>query len=200
MPYPDTDLPRGELTGNPIRQSVIDTVQNTRKSVARTELDLPLDRTVVAVWAGSLGARSINSAVSRLAVSWADRSDICLYHVVGRRDWDQYSSTPLNAGVDSTASKSIAPQSAGSGEIGLHYQVVEYEDRMPLLLVAADIAVCRGGASTAAELAVAGLPSVLIPLPNAPRDHQRANGRELVEAGGAVQLDDDQLSTHQHEQ
>ncbi len=195
LPYPDTDLPRGELTGNPIRQSVVDAVRNTEKSVARTELGLPQDRTIVAVWAGSLGARSINRAVSRLAISWADRSDICLYHVVGRRDWDQYGPETSDLASQSAVSPA-ASQLPGSGENGLCYQMVEYEDRMPLLLAAADIAVCRGGASTAAELAVAGLPSVLIPLPNAPRDHQRANGRELVEAGGAIQLDDCQLASH----
>lgn len=201
LPYPDTDLPRGELTGNPIRASVVDAVEHTQKSVARKELGIPNDRTVVAVWAGSLGARSINGAVSRLAISWADRSDICLYHVVGRRDWNQYS--PGGSGLakqgvapQSPAPQSPAPQSPGPDENGLCYQVVEYEDRMPLLLAAADLAICRGGASTAAELAVAGLPAVLIPLPSAPRDHQRANGRELVEAGGAVRLDDEQLNSH----
>ncbi len=193
LPYPDTDLPHGELTGNPIRQSVVDTVQNTTKPAARTELGLPLDRTVVAVWAGSLGARSINRAVSRLAISWADRTDICLYHVVGRRDWDKYRLASSNDALQSSA-----PTSPGQDGNGLCYEVVEYEDQMPLLLAAADLAVCRGGASTAAELAVAGLPSILVPLPNAPRDHQRANGRELVEAGGAIQLNDDQLNSQQH--
>jgi UDP-N-acetylglucosamine:LPS N-acetylglucosamine transferase len=65
---------------------------------------------------------------------------------------------------------------------------------MPDLLVAADLAVCRAGASTVTELAVAGLPSVLVPLPHAPRDHQRANTAEVAEAGGAIVLDDAEIT------
>jgi UDP-N-acetylglucosamine--N-acetylmuramyl-(pentapeptide) pyrophosphoryl-undecaprenol N-acetylglucosamine transferase len=61
---------------------------------------------------------------------------------------------------------------------------------MPLVLAAADVAVTRAGASTVAELSAAGLPAVLVPLPGAPRDHQTANARELVDAGGAILLVD----------
>ncbi len=178
LPYPDTDLPKGELTGNPIRPSVVEAVLQTSAPVARRELGLPLDRVLVAAWAGSLGARSINAAISDLAMAWSGRADISLYHVVGRRDWEQYRSSASPSDIEGK----------------LDYRVVEYEDRMPLLLAAADVVVCRGGASTAAELAVAGLPSILVPLPGAPRDHQRANGAELVAAGGAFQLDDDALA------
>ncbi|HYX44770.1 MAG TPA: glycosyltransferase, partial [Acidimicrobiales bacterium] len=53
-----------------------------------------------------------------------------------------------------------------------------------------DLAVCRAGATTVAELAVVGLPSVLVPLPGAPGDHQTANARHLVDAGAAVLVPD----------
>ncbi|MEL7210109.1 MAG: glycosyltransferase, partial [Actinomycetota bacterium] len=75
----------------------------------------------------------------------------------------------------------------------LVYQLVEYEDRMPELLTAADVALCRAGASTVAELAIAGLPSILVPLPIAPRDAQRANAGELVGSGAAVLIADADL-------
>lgn len=176
LPYPDTDLPKGVLTGNPIRAEVIEAVEGTSKAKAREILDLPSDRFVVAVWAGSLGARRINEQVRALAELWSDRSDVAIHHVVGRRDWDQFS--------DVTA----------FGDTALHYQVVEYEVRMPILLAAADLAICRSGASTTAELAVAGLPSLAIPLPHAPRDHQRANIAELEKAGAAVVLEDASLT------
>jgi UDP-N-acetylglucosamine:LPS N-acetylglucosamine transferase len=119
----------------------------------------------------------VNRAVRGLAERWADRRDVAIRHVVGRRDWDSFA-TP--------------PETVAAGP--LVYQLVEYENQMPDLLVAADVAVCRAGASTVAELAIAGLPSVLVPLPIAPRDHQRANTRELVEAGGAVVVDDGELT------
>jgi UDP-N-acetylglucosamine--N-acetylmuramyl-(pentapeptide) pyrophosphoryl-undecaprenol N-acetylglucosamine transferase len=61
---------------------------------------------------------------------------------------------------------------------------------MPDLYAATTIAVCRAGATTVAELAAAGVPSVLIPLPGAPGDHQTRNARALVDAGAAVLVPD----------
>ncbi len=177
LPYPDVDLPNGVLTGNPIRPSVVDAVRRMAPGPAKATLGLPSDRTAVAVWSGSLGARSVNRAVRALAEQWSDRDDVALYHVTGRRDYSEFKDHPPT--VD-----------AG----GLIYITVEYENRMPELLAAADVAVCRAGASTTAELAVAGLPSILVPLPGAPRDHQTANTAELVAAGGAVLLPDAELS------
>ncbi len=185
LPYPDTDLPKGELTGNPIRLDVLRAMAEANPRAARRALGVPLGRTVVAIWAGSLGATSINRSVRKLTERWANRGDLAIYHVVGRRDWPEYRhyGTAGN-GVENSSNQ-------------LSYQVVEYENQMPLLLRAADIAVCRGGASTAAELAVAGIASILVPLPTAPRDHQRANGMELVQAGGALQIDDQDLGNEE---
>lgn len=187
IPFPDTDLPAGVLTGNPIRPAIVDAVSGADRDLARAALierwnglglgapvaPLPAGEggpTLVAVWAGSLGATRVNRAVNELAESWADRDDVVLYHVVGRRDWESH-------GGDRP-------------DQPLAYLRVPYEDHMADLLVAADVAVCRAGASTVTELAVAGLPSILVPLPNAPRDHQRANTRELEQAGGAIVVDD----------
>ncbi len=179
LPYPDTDLPNGQLTGNPIRASVVEGVRSFTRATARQELGLPQDRTVVAVWAGSLGATRINDAVAALARSWSDRSDLAIHHVVGHRDWTVDNARPF---------EQLAADLADSPIV---YQAVAYENRMAALQVGADVAICRCGASTTAELAVAGLPAVLVPLPNAPRDHQRANARELAAAGGAIILDND---------
>ncbi len=187
LPYPDTDLPKGVLTGNPIRAEVVAAVEGTSKSQARALLGLPDDRFVVAVWAGSLGARRINEQVRALAEKWSDRGDVAIHHVVGRRDWDLFSDI-------TSFSKTASHETGVPHAAALHYQVVEYEDRMPIVLAAADLAVCRAGASTTAELAVAGLPSLAIPLPHAPRDHQRANIAELEKAGAAIVLDDASLT------
>ena len=177
LPYPDTDLPNGVLTGNPIRQSVVQAVQEADRVEARQRLGLPPDRLALAVWSGSLGARSVNQAIRDLGIRWADRADVAIYHVVGRRDWDDFKDPPPEL-----------------HQAALRYITVDYEDRMPSLLAAADLAVCRAGASTTAELAVAGLPALLVPLPGAPRDHQTANSEELVTAGGALRLTDAELS------
>ncbi len=180
LPYPDTVLPGGVLTGNPIRRSMVEAVTRYDRETARTELDIAQDRVLVAVWAGSLGATRINQAIADLARLWRDRSDVAIYHVVGTRDWDRF--------------ESLATEFADDN---IDYRSVAYENRMPALQAAADIAVCRCGASTTAELAVAGLPAVLVPLPIAPRDHQRANARELAESGAAFIVDDAGLDAAQ---
>ena len=77
---------------------------------------------------------------------------------------------------------------------GLVYHAVEYEDRMPLLLQAVDVMVCRAGATTIAELTTAGIGAVLVPLPTAPGDHQTANARVLERAGAAVIVPDNEFT------
>ena len=65
---------------------------------------------------------------------------------------------------------------------------------MDLVYAAADVAVCRAGASTVAELAAVGLGAILIPLPGAPGDHQTANAVALVSAGAARLIADAELT------
>ena len=74
---------------------------------------------------------------------------------------------------------------------------VAYLDRMDHAYAAADVALCRAGAGTIAELAVAGLPAVLVPYPFAPDDHQTVNARVLVDAGAALLVRDDDATADQ---
>lgn len=178
VPFADTDLPRATVTGNPVRAEVLAVDRARDRGGARAELGLPEDRLVVAVFTGSLGSRRVNDATLGLVRRWADRNDLAVRHVIGTRDWDELSADPP-----------VPP--AG----GLVYQQVRYEDRMDLVLAAADVAVTRAGGATVAELAVVGLPAVLVPLPIATRDHQTANARALVEPGGAVLVPDAELDT-----
>ncbi len=147
------------------------------RSAAREALGLPRDRLVVAVVGGSLGSKRLNEAVIALAGLWRDRTDVALYHVVGRRDraW---------------AAQAALGSAPGSDHDGLCYIQVPYEERMGLFYQAADIVVSRAGAVTVAELAVVGVPAILVPLPGAPGDHQSANARVLERAGGAVVIVD----------
>jgi UDP-N-acetylglucosamine--N-acetylmuramyl-(pentapeptide) pyrophosphoryl-undecaprenol N-acetylglucosamine transferase len=175
--FADTPLPRPVLTGNPVRPEVVAADPSPGgRAAARAALGLPADSVVVAVTSGSLGARTINRAVLGLARSWSDRAGVCIYHVVGRRDWPE-----ISAG---------RPEPVAGG---LDYRQIEFEDRMADLLAAADVAVGRAGASTVAELAVVGVASVLVPLPGAPGDHQTVNARRLVSEGAAVIIPDAEL-------
>ncbi|HMC38952.1 MAG TPA: undecaprenyldiphospho-muramoylpentapeptide beta-N-acetylglucosaminyltransferase [Acidimicrobiales bacterium] len=175
--FEGTPLPRAVVTGNPVRPEMVSADTSAAgRAAARAALGLAADRSVVAVAGGSLGARRINDAVRELAAMWAERADVCIYHVIGRRDF---------------AAAMTAPPVLPAG--GLDYRPVEFEDRMPLLFAAADVGVQRAGASTVAELAVVGLPCVLVPLPGAPGDHQTVNARRLAEAGAAVLVPDNEM-------
>lgn len=183
VPFDDTDLPRAVLTGNPVRPEILAVDRDADRQAARGELGLPVDRVVLTVFSGSLGSRRINEAVEGLAERWGGRSDLAIHHVVGARDWDR-----------STPAQVTGPgPSTDRDPDRIHYQRVRYEDRMPMLLSAADLAVCRAGGSTVAELAVVGLGAILVPLPIATRDHQTANAAPLARAGAAVVVPDDQL-------
>ncbi len=171
-PFDQTDLPNLVVTGNPVREEILEAARNRDPLAARRTLGLPEDRTVIVAFAGSLGSRRLNDAVVGAVAQWAGRTDLAVHHVIGTRDWDSF--TPPEAE-------------------GIHYQAVPYEERMATVLEAADLAICRSGGTTVAELTVMGLPSVLVPLPIATRDHQRANAAELVKVGGAVLVSDDQF-------
>ncbi|MFZ4519152.1 MAG: UDP-N-acetylglucosamine--N-acetylmuramyl-(pentapeptide) pyrophosphoryl-undecaprenol N-acetylglucosamine transferase [Microthrixaceae bacterium] len=178
VPFAETDLPRATVTGNPVRDDVLAAV-DLDPVAARDALDLPADRRVLAAFAGSLGSRRINTAVwEAVAGPWRDRDDLAVHHVVGERDWPDLPEA-LAGGLD------------GPGSVTYH--PVRYEDRMATLLAAADLAVCRAGGTTVAELAVLGVPAVLVPLPIATRDHQTANAGPLVRAGAAALVPDDRL-------
>lgn len=176
--FDGTPLPNATWTGNPVRPEVVALAEPDpgRRRDARVRLGVPDDRSLLAVFGGSLGARRINEAVADAAASWHDRSDLAIRHVSGTRDHTD------------TASRLDLPDDAA-----LVHQLVEYEDDMPSVYAAADLVVCRSGASSVAELAVAGLPSILVPLPWATDDHQTANASALVSEGAAVLVPDDEL-------
>jgi UDP-N-acetylglucosamine--N-acetylmuramyl-(pentapeptide) pyrophosphoryl-undecaprenol N-acetylglucosamine transferase len=176
VPFPDTDLPRKVVAGNPVRPEIL-TIDRVRdRDAARAALGLPSGRTVIAVFSGSLGSRTINDAVRGLLPLWRDRDDVVIRHVIGTRDWGELGGPPELP------------------EDGLLYQPVRYENHMELMLAAADLAVTRAGGNTVAELAVAGLPAVLVPLPIAPRDHQTANAAVLMRAGAAILVPDVEMN------
>lgn len=178
VPFADTDLRRAVVTGNPVADEVLAIDRERDRAAARRRLGLPDDRVVVAVYTGSLGSRRVNTAVRGLVDRWRDRTDVAVRHAVGRRDWDAY--------------RADLP-SPDDG--GLVYQAVAFEHDMADLLAAADVVVSRAGGATVAELAVVGLPAILVPLPIATRDHQTYNARALVDAGGAVCVPDGELDT-----
>jgi undecaprenyldiphospho-muramoylpentapeptide beta-N-acetylglucosaminyltransferase len=161
---PGTPLPGAVLTGNPVRAAVVAVDR-------RPSADQPL----IAIVGGSLGARRLNQAAAELYDVWRRRPGIVIHHVSGAAGYE-------------AAEAALAANRRDGDSVG--YRLVRYEDRMPELYAAASVAVCRAGATTVAELAAAGVPSVLVPLPGAPGDHQTRNAEALVAAGAAVLIPD----------
>lgn len=174
--FPTVDLPRAVCTGNPVRTEVLAVDRGRQRRAARAALGVGEGRFLVAAFGGSLGARRINEAVAELVAMWRGRSDLHIRHIAGRRDYGWVAERV---------------ESIGGGELG--YDLVEYEDDMVAVYAAADLVVGRSGASSVAELAAAGVPAVLVPLPGAPGDHQTANARVLAGAGAAVVVADEDL-------
>jgi UDP-N-acetylglucosamine:LPS N-acetylglucosamine transferase len=172
--FPDTPLPRAVVTGNPVRPEVLAIDRARDAGPARAKLGVEPGRRLVLVFGGSLGALRINRAAVEAARRWAHRGDLHVRHVVGKRDWDEI-----------TGAGSPLPPGAR-----LRYDAVEYDDDMPTSLAAADLAVCRSGASTSFELLAAGLPAILVPSPYVTADHQTANARHVERTGAAVVVPD----------
>lgn len=176
--FDGTDLPRAAWTGNPVRREVLAVADasDADRAAARERLGVDADRTLVAVFGGSLGARRINHAVADAVPAMGERASLAVRHVSGRRDHAE-----------------LVERTAGHDSLAARYDLVEYEDDMPSVYAAADVVLCRAGASSVAELTVAGVPSILVPLPGAPGDHQTANARALVDGGAARLVRDGDL-------
>lgn len=166
---------RTVVTGNPVREEIL-AVANERDRLAKEaveELGLVPGRRTVVVFGGSQGAlhlnRSLVDAVPRLA-----REDVQLVVIAGPAHAD---------GVRTSIGD--APR--------VPVRVLPFLDRMELAYAAADLVVARAGAMTVAEVAVCGIPSILVPYPYATGRHQEANARSLRRAGGASVLLDDEL-------
>ncbi|MEC7949271.1 MAG: UDP-N-acetylglucosamine--N-acetylmuramyl-(pentapeptide) pyrophosphoryl-undecaprenol N-acetylglucosamine transferase, partial [Myxococcota bacterium] len=136
------------------------------RSAALARYRLSGDRPVLLVVGGSLGAQTINDLGIALARVPSRTFDMVL--VTGPKYFEQ-------------TSKALEPPPPGVA-------IIDYEDRMPEAYAAADLALCRAGSSTLAELTAVGLASVLVPSPNVTDNHQEGNARGLEAVGAAEVL------------
>jgi UDP-N-acetylglucosamine--N-acetylmuramyl-(pentapeptide) pyrophosphoryl-undecaprenol N-acetylglucosamine transferase len=168
---PGTPLHRGEHVGMPLRRAIASLDRAALRAEARAEFGLDADRPTLLVFGGSQGAQTLN----RAAVGAADAltgAGIQVLHARG----------PKNTHV------TVPARPAGSAP----YVLVDYLDRMDLAYAAADLALCRSGAVTVAELSAVGLPAAFVPLPIG-NGEQRRNALPVVEAGGGLLVEDAQL-------
>ena len=160
-------LPRARHIGMPLRRAIADLDRAARRTEARELFGLDPDRPTLLVFGGSQGARRLNEATVGAAPELTAQG-IQVLHAVGGRNADQAPSGPLGPG---------------------RYVALPYLDRMDLAYAAADVALCRAGAMTCAELAAVGLPAVYVPLPIG-NGEQRLNALPVVRAGGGLLVED----------
>ena len=129
---------------------------------------LPATPLRLLVFGGSQGARQLNENVPE-ALARLAKNSVEVFHQTGEAD-----------------RKSVSVRYA---ELGISAEVVAFEVDMPKRYRWADLAICRAGALTVAELALAGMPALLVPYPFAADDHQAANARALEVAGAARSLE-----------
>jgi UDP-N-acetylglucosamine--N-acetylmuramyl-(pentapeptide) pyrophosphoryl-undecaprenol N-acetylglucosamine transferase len=167
--FPDTPLRNAEYVGLPIRRMISHLDRAATRDEARAFFGLDPERPTLLVTGGSQGARRLNQAVSGAARALAD-AGVQVLHVVGPNG-------------------EAAPE-----RNGVPYVVLSFVDRMDLAYAAADLVVCRGGASSVTEAAAVGLPAVFVPLPigNGEQDH---NARPVVDAGGGLLVADGALTS-----
>ena len=161
---------RVEQPGIPLRRALRKAFAAGGGSVRR-EPSKPLR---LLVFGGSQGARQINEAMIEGATA-LERGAFAIFHQSGEADRERVERAYQAAGVDA--------------------RVVAFESDMPQRYLEADLALCRSGALTVAELALAGLPALLVPYPFAADDHQAANARALARVGAAQVLPHRPLDT-----
>jgi UDP-N-acetylglucosamine--N-acetylmuramyl-(pentapeptide) pyrophosphoryl-undecaprenol N-acetylglucosamine transferase len=158
------------VSGNPVRAEFF-TGPMARDPAAAGEAGRPPRLLVLG---GSQGAHAVNLAiVAEAAALFAAEPRLQLVHQTGERD--------------------RRPVTDEYERIGLTARVEAYLDGVADEMRAADVVVCRAGATTLAELAATGRPAIIVPLPTATDDHQRRNARVLAEAGAAIAAEERDL-------
>ena len=167
----DPGLRRAEVVGVPVRAAITSLDRMALRGQARAHFGFGDDAKVLLVFGGSQGAQSINRAVAAAAKDLA-ASGISVLHAYGRKN-------------------TLELREPADGDPP--YVAVPYLERMDLAYAAADLAICRSGAITVAEVSAVGLPAVYVPLPIG-NGEQRLNALPVVDAGGGLLVDDADLT------
>ena len=164
-----TFFPRvGVLTGNPVRPEFFAGGKAIDDAHA-----MPRDAARILIFGGSQGAHGINMAMVEAAPQLA-AAGLAITHQTGERDVDRVREGYRRAGVEA--------------------RVEAFLYEMDREMTAADIVICRSGATTLSELAAAGRAAILVPLPTSTDDHQRKNAEVVGRSGGAVVIEERDLT------
>lgn len=155
-------------TGNPVRKNITALYQ---QSVQPRSINKPLHLLVVG---GSLGAKALNEVVPQALSGFAPEERPSVWHQTGKKNIDAAQANYQSSGVEA--------------------KVVAFIDDMAEAYRWADLVICRAGAMTVAELAIAGVASVLVPYPYAVDDHQTSNAKYLTDNDAAILIQQKDLT------
>jgi UDP-N-acetylglucosamine--N-acetylmuramyl-(pentapeptide) pyrophosphoryl-undecaprenol N-acetylglucosamine transferase len=164
--FPPVGNPSKKWVSIPLFPWIPQTAHRLTKEAARREFGLDPARTTLLVFGGSQGAAFLNEKIPHAI---KDLASIQVIHLTGSE----------------TSAREVRKQYS---EWGIPAAVKAYEHQMQHAYDAADLAICRSGAGTTAELIRYQIPSILIPFPHAADDHQRHNAEYLQGLGCAVLL------------
>lgn len=166
--FPDTPINGARVTGMPLRPEITGLDLDSSRATAREHFGLDPERSTLLVTGGSLGARAINRGVSSAAAELV-AAGVQVLHVWG--------------GLTELEDPCVPG-----------YTVIPYCDRMELAFAACDLAVSRAGSTTVSELAGLGVPAILVPYSHG-NGEQRFNAASVVDAGGALLVEDAELNS-----
>ena len=156
------------LTGNPVRQDLIDIESKRAEAISYFNLDV--SKKTLLVLGGSLGARRVNQLIEKELESIVLQNVQVIWQC-GKLYFEDYKK--FN---------------------GSNVQVVAFIDRMDLVYAAADVVISRAGASSVSELCIVGKPVIFIPSPNVAEDHQTKNAKSIVDKEGAIMIKESELN------
>lgn len=158
------------LTGNPVRQDLIDI--DSKREEALQYFNLDPNKQILLVLGGSLGARRVNQLIAKEILTFAAHNIQVIWQC-GKLYFDEYKRVEENENI----------------------QIHSFIDRMDLVYAAADIVISRAGASSVSELCIVGKPVIFIPSPNVAEDHQTKNAQAIVDKKGALLLKESELDS-----
>ena len=171
------------LTGNPVRQDLIDIESKREEAIQYFNLDV--NKKTLLVLGGSLGARRVNQLIEK-ELDKIVAQNVQIIWQCGKlyfEDYKKYNSPLTPEGGTSNDNKTN------------NVQVLAFIDRMDLVYATADIVISRAGASSVSELCIVGKPVIFIPSPNVAEDHQTKNAKSIVDKKGAIMIKESELDS-----
>lgn len=156
------------LTGNPVRQDVLDI--DSKKNEALSYFNLDVNKKTLLILGGSLGSKRINQLIAK-ELDFLLATGIQIFWQCGNFYMAEYKRFSEIENI----------------------QVVSFIDRMDLIYAAADFVISRAGASSVSELCLVAKPTIFIPSPNVAEDHQTKNGKAIADKNGALLIKENEL-------